>query len=478
MTDLLPDHAFTDFPTAFHGPVHRPGQPGYAAARSIWNMRTAHHEPALIAQAADRDDVVTAVRYAYDKGVPIAVRGGGHGIDALAMPDKALVLDTSLLKGISVEPRTRQATIEAGVLLGEMDAATQEHGLVVPAGVVSDTGAVGLTLGGGIGHLTRRLGATVDNVLSIEAVTADGRVVTATATSEPELFWGLRGAGHNLAVATSVTYQAHPVGPQVMSGLMVYSADDGPAVFAGIDAALAESPRELAVSLIALAAPPLPGLPDALVGTPVLVALIVWTGELARYDDAMRSTRELADPLADLVEPASWVRTNSIVDPFEPAGRRQHLLGGYLPAVDADLGRRIFEQVAAAPAVPGGPPSCLITLPVLGGALFDADEDSCAFSRVGAEWLYEVSAHWDSPDDDPAYVGWVAETDALFGPAASASAYVNLSGERDDRWLRGAYGSPAKWERLVELKRTWDPDNRFAYNKNILRAAAQSTDAS
>ncbi|MGW3149515.1 FAD-binding oxidoreductase [Streptomyces sp. NPDC001177] len=440
--------------------------------KQIWNMRHGDHRPALIAQAIDSDDVVLAVDFARSHSMSIAVRSGGHGVDCTAMPHNALVIDTSLMKDVSVDPHTGRTTIQAGVLLGEMDAATQEHGFVVPAGVVSDTGAAGLTLGGGIGHLTRRFGATVDNLLSVDVVTMDGRKLTASAADNADLFWGLRGAGHNLAIATSFTYQAYKVGPDVMSGLLVYSADDAVSVIAGLDEAMARAPRTLSIALLALAAPPLPQLPSQLIGTPILVGLVVYTGPLEGYDTAMEGIRALATPVADLVGPSTWREANSLVDRFEPPGRRQHLEGGYMPKLSADVARIALERIASSPASDSQMPSCLITFPILGGALHDADEDSTAFSRTGAAWLYEVSAQWDLSASDEEYVGWVTDTMTAFAPHATTNCYVNLTADRGGPWLRGAYGTPEKWERIVALKRAWDPDNRLSHNKNVLRALA------
>lgn len=472
MTTELSPRTFDDLPAAFKGPTYRPGDDGYPDVRQIWNMRRGGEMPALIAQALDVDDVVTLVRYAVAKDVPIAVRGGGHGIDGAAMPDGALVVDTSRMKGISVDPETGRTTIQAGVLLGEMDAATQEHGYAIPAGVVTDTGAAGLTLGGGIGSLTRRFGATVDSLLSVDLVAMDGRVITASADSNEELFWGMRGAGHNLGIATSLTYQAHKVGPEVVSGLLVYSADDAVPLFSGLDAALARSPRDLTVALLVLPAPPLPGLPDTMIGSPIVVSLVVYTGALEQYETAMTALRELATPLADMVAPSTWVQANSIVDPFEPSGRRYGLGGGYMAALNADVARIAVEAIATSPAPTPGLPSCLLTFPALGGALFDRDEDATAFSRTGAAWLYETAAQWDSSSRDEEYTQWIDKTMAALAPHASKNAYVNLTADRGPEWLRGAYGSPEKWDRIVELKRTWDPDNRLSYNKNVLRAIA------
>ncbi len=471
-TDHTSD-AVADFPAEFRGAVHRPGEAGFISARQIWNMRRDGDQPALIVQPLDVEDVVAAVRYAVRRNISIAVHSGGHGIDGTAMPDGALVIDNSRLKSITIDPATARVTIEAGVRLGELDAATQEHGLVVPAGVVTDTGAAGLTLGGGIGHNTRRFGATVDHVVSIEIVTADGRVVTASADHEPELFWGLLGAGHNLGIATSFTYQAHKLGPQVMSGLVIFGADDAPNVFENVDEVMAHSPRELAVALLVMLAPPLPGLPEHVRGTPILGALVVYTGELDSYQSAVSGFLGMATPLVDMVAPCSWLEANSFVDRFEPPGRRRHMIGGYLPKLNAEIATIAIDAIARSPRPKNRLPACLITLPILGGALFDRDEDSTAFSRAGAEWIIEVASSWDEGADDATYAPWADETFALLESRLASNAYVNLTSDRGPAWLRQAYGSAEKWERIVALKRAWDPDNRLSYNKNVTRAVEE-----
>ncbi|MBS1895326.1 MAG: FAD-binding oxidoreductase [Actinobacteria bacterium] len=465
-----------EFSTSFKGSVFRPGDGGYEEARQIWNSRRDDQRPALITRATDADDVVAAVRLAAAEDLSIAVRGGGHGVDCTAMADGALVVDLSLMKRIEVDPRSAQVTIEGGVLLGEMDAATQLHGLVVPAGTVSETGAGGLTLGGGIGHLTRRYGATVDNLISVEVVTVDGRKLTVSASSSPELFWGLRGAGHNLAVATSFTLQAQPVGPDVMSGVIVYSADQAVSYIDAIDEAMTKAPRDLSIPLVMLPAPPLPGLPEEMIGSPVLLALVIYTGELDDYESAMRPVREIAEPLADMVKPSTWVEANSLVDPFEPSGRRYHSGGGYVPKLSAEVARIALDRLAAAPPPSGPATGCMITFPMLGGALLDRDEDATAFSRLGAEWLFEAIAMWDRPDADGDYMDWAAGTVAALSPYMSTSAYVNLSADRGPDWLRGIYGPAEKWDRIVALKREWDPDNRLRHNKNVSRAAEAGAD--
>lgn len=462
--------AFADFPSSFKGVALRPQDEGYAAARELPNARWIDRVPALIARATDADDIVTAVNYAVEKDVSIAVRSGGHAIDGHAMPHDAFVIDTSLMKQIQVDPETGVTTLQAGVLLGEMDAATQAHGYVVPAGTVSETGAAGLTLGGGIGYLTRRFGATVDNLLSVDVVTMDGRKLTCSPNENAELFWGLKGAGHNLAIATSFTYQAHKVGPEVMSGLIIYPIDAAVPILGQIDEVLANSPRELTIYPVVLPAPPLPGLPEQMIGVPIFVLIIVYTGALDAYESAMAATRSLGQPLADMVHPSSWMEANSILDVLAPPNRRQWSRGGYLGGMTAEIGQVVVERAMNTPAPTGPGPSVAVAFPLLGGALFDADEDSCAFSRIGAEWLWETLGQWDPVEADAEYEAWVDGTMDALSPYSLKNGYVNLSTDRGAEWLRGLYGSEEKWKRIVALKQQWDPDNRLSHNKNIIRA--------
>jgi FAD/FMN-containing dehydrogenase len=470
---LRTSNNFEDFPATFSGPVFRPNDVGFDQVRSIWNMRL-DGRPSLIVRPRNVNDVVAAVRYASHNEIPLAIHSGGHGIDAMAMPDGALVIDNSLLKDISVDEATGRVTMQAGVRLGELDATCQKYGLVVPAGVVTDTGAAGLTLGGGIGHNIRRFGATVDNVLSIDIVTADGQIVTASAEENPELFWGLRGAGHNLGVATSFTYQGHKLGPQVMSGLLAFSVADAPRVFDGIDAVMAEAPRELAITFMVVPAMPEPGVPEAMVGQTIVTALVVYTGELDAYGDAIAGVLSLATPFMNAVRVTSWLEANSIVDVFTPPGRRYHMIGGYLPGLSAGIAHIAIDAVSSSPRQTPLRPACSLTFPILGGKLLDAAEDSTAFSREGAEWLFEVTAQWDNPDEDGKYMPWVVETMAALQPSVATNAYTNLSSDRGAEWLRGAYGSGEKWDRIVRLKEEWDPKNLFSFNKNVARAAKSS----
>ncbi|CAN7152217.1 FAD-binding oxidoreductase [Trinickia sp. LjRoot230] len=465
--------AFPDFPSpGFKGVVVRPGDIGYAEAREIPNARHAARQPALIARCLDADDIVMAVKYCADHDEAIAIRGGGHAIDGHAMPHDAFVIDTSLMKQVEVDPLTGITTIGAGVLLAEMDAATQKYGYVVPSGTVSTTGAVGLTLGGGIGYLTRRFGMAVDSLLSIDVVTVDGRKMRASENENAELFWGMRGAGHNLAIATSLTYQAYRVGPEVMSGLIVYPIESAVPVLSQIDKIMLAAPRELTIFPVVLPAPPLPGLPPQMVGVPIFVLIVVYSGELSAYEEAMTGVRLLGQPLADMVHPSSWVQANSILDVLAPPGRRQHSRGGYLAAITPEIAQIVVDRVSNAPAPTGPGPSVAVAFPCLGGANFDFDEDSAAYSREGAYWLWEVLGQWDVPEKDAEYDSWVDGVMNALNPHSLRNGYVNLSTDRGAKWLRNLYGSANKWERICALKAEFDPHNRLRHNKNIARAQA------
>ena len=473
MSQTTASKTFSDFPPpGFKGIVLRPGDPGYAEARALPNARYATRQPALIARCHDIEDVAMAVGYCAGRNEPIAIRGGGHAIDGHAMPHDALVIDMSLMKRIQIDPETGITTIEAGVLLGEMDAATQQHGYVVPSGTVSGTGAAGLTLGGGIGYLTRRFGMTVDNLLSVDVVTVDGRRLRASEQENAELFWGLRGAGHNLAIATSFTYQAHKVGPEIVSGLIVYPIEAAVPVLSRIDEVMLAAPRELTVYPVILPAPPLPGLPPQMIGAPIFVLIVVYTGESTKYEEAIAAVRPLAQPLADMVHLSSWLEANSLLDVLAPPGRRQHSRGGYLAAITPEIARTAVELVTHAPAPTGHGPSVAIAFPCLGGANFDVAEDAMAYSREGAYWLWEVLGQWDTADKDAEYEGWVDSVMNALNPHSLRTGYVNLSTDRGAEWLRNLYGSPRKWERICALKAAFDPCNLLSYNKNIARAEA------
>lgn len=465
---------FSDFPSAFRGTTFRPGDAGYRDARTIWNCRTADATPAFIAQCTDVEDVVAAVRYASDRDLPFAIRSGGHSMDGSGAPDGAFVVDLSRLKAIEVDPQTGVVRAGAGILLGEIDAATQLHGLVVPSGTVTTTGVAGLALGGGLGFNTRRFGMTVDNMLACDLVTVDGQRVRASVDENPELFWGLRGAGHNLGVVTSFEFQAHPVGPQVYSGMIVYPIDQAETIMTKLDAHLANASRALTVDPVLLPAPPFPFLPESLVGTPILIQIVVYTGDLAEADATIEALAALGTPVANTVGPSTWLEANSILDMISPPGRRNYSRGGYVAGLTQPLIARFIEQISKAPAPDGPPMSAAIAIQALSGAFHDFDEDSVAFSRTGTQWLWEALVAWDNPARDDDFLNFTADVLAATKPYLLSNSYVNLVAHQGEEWLRGLYGSEQKFRRLQELKSRWDPRNLLRFNKNIAPVALTS----
>jgi len=460
--------SFADFPSSFSGQLFRPGDSGYAEARKIFNCITDDEDPALIVRCANEEDVVIAAGYASARGEPIAVRSGGHSSDASAMPGGALVIDLSAMTQITVDVAGRTARAQAGVLLGDFDAATQAHGLATTAGTVSTTGLAGLTLGGGVGYLMRRYGATVDNLLACDVVTVDGRRVRASEQENPELFWGLRGAGHNLGIVTAFEYRLHEVGPEVVNGLIIYPLDQAAEVFAGVREIMKDASRDLMVHACLLPLPPLPPIPAEAHGMPVAILIATFCGDLEQADSAIAPLASLGQPLANVIEHKSYLEAQALLNVLAPPGRRMFARGAHMSELSDEAVAVAIGRSAAPPAPTGPGPSSAIIFWCLGGALDDVDEDAMAFSREGASWMWEAIGQWDPADKDAEFKAWVDGVLGDLAPYSRANGYVNLTVDQGPDWLAGLYGSPAKYERLVKLKTEWDPDNLLRFNKNIL----------
>ncbi len=463
----IPD--LSDIESEFKGEILRPGTPAFGESRYIFNTRWVGRDPALIVKPKNTEEVASVMRYASARGIPVGIRsGGGHGVDGSAMPEGQLVIDLSAFKDIEFDLETLQVTLGPGVVLGEMDTASEAHGLVVPAGTVSNTGVAGLALGGGVGYNMRRFGATVDSMLSCEVVTADGRVVTASKTENPDLFWALRGAGHNYGVVTSLTFQAHKAGPIVGGGAVIYHLEDAPAVLKKLREYMKTAPRELSMIAALVPTPPMPGVPEEYYGVVKMSLLTVYTGDLANLDSVVGELAALGTPAAVAVQPMPWHIVNSILDEAAPYGRRVHTRGGYFEALTDEIIEITTSRAAIAPPpeVPG--PSTVQNIWFMGGAISeDFDEDSVSFSREGAGIFWESVAQWDSPENDDTFAAWVDGNGDTLQPLMLGNGYCNLTTDRGPEWLSRLYGKPAKWERLVDLKTKWDPQNLFRFNKNI-----------
>ena len=446
---------------SLRGPVIGPDDEGYEAARAIWNGAI-DRRPACIARCTGVADVVAAVRFARERDLLVAVRSGGHGVGGHAVCDDGLVIDLSPMKGIRVDPAAQTARAEAGVLWGELDRETQLNGLATVGGIVTHTGIAGLTLGGGIGWLTRKLGATVDNLLSVDLVTAEGELLTASGEENPDLFWGIRGGGGNFGVVTSFEYRLHRVGPTVLAGPIFHPLDDAREVLAFYREFIAAAPDELTTIFELSVAPPLPFLPEDVHGKPIVMVGACYAGTAEDGVAVVRPLKELGTPIVDLLEPQPYLALQSMFDPFVPHGWHRYWKSVELPPLTDDAIDTLVEHAAAFTS----PKSYCIVFQ-LGGALARAGEDETAFSQRDAAHNVNINAVWT--EDDPEgerHVAWARDFFSAMQPHAGGRVYVNFLGDEGAERVRQAYGD-RQYERLVELKRAYDPTNFFRLNQNI-----------
>jgi FAD/FMN-containing dehydrogenase len=452
--------ALAPFSEAFQGEIVLPGSAGYDAARIVWNGMI-DRRPAIVARCEGLDDIARAIRFARDQGLPIAVRSGGHSVGGFSTCDDGLVIDLSLMRGVRVDPERRTAQVHGGTLLGDLDREAQAFGLACPVGVVGHTGVAGLTLGGGMGRLQRRFGFTIDNLLSVDLVTADGELLHVSESEHPDLFWGMRGAGPNFGVVTSFEFRLHEVGPDVVQGTIAFPAVRAHEIADRFREYLDTAPDEEALSFgFATATEDDPSLPPELVGQPVVVVGATHSGAPEDAAEVLRPLRD-ASPLFDTFEVRPYLEVQALADEEMAWGKRFYMKGGFLAALSegfVDLG---LEQITVAPG-----DGCWIGLWAQGGAIARVADDAMAFTGREAPFWLGIEAAWDDPSLDETHRIWGRVTMDSLTPFTAAGHYVNDMVETGDDVARGVYG-PAKYDRLVELKRAYDPDNVFRLNQNI-----------
>jgi FAD/FMN-containing dehydrogenase len=452
--------AIQAFRARTRGPVLEPHDEGYDAARKVWNGLINRY-PALIARPLDEDDVAGAIEFARAQHLPLAVRGGGHSVAGFGTCDGGLVIELSLMKGISVDPAARTARAQPGLTWSEFDQATQAHGLATTGGLVSTTGVAGLTLGGGIGWLMRQHGLTVDNLLSAELVTADGRRVTASASENPELFWGLRGGGGNFGVVTAFTYRLHPVGPTVFGGALFYPAEQAVALMRFYRDWVAGLPEELTSMMAFLTAPPAPFVPVPLQGTSMVAIALCYTGPLERGPELVAPLRAAMPPAIDLAGPLPFVGLQTMFDASAPHGILSYWKTEYLPALSDDAVAVLVEGARQMPA-----PFAAIHLHHVEGAVRRAPGGPTAYANRNAPFVLNIVGLWMDPAQTEANQRWVREFWQAVRPFGTGAAYLNFLGEEGEDRVRAAYDE-ASYARLQELKRRYDPTNLFRINQNI-----------
>lgn len=448
-----------DLRASFRGELICPADAGYDVHRRVWNGSIDRH-PALIARCTGVADVLAAVRFARKHELLTAVRGGGHSFPGLSVCDDGLVIDLGPMKGIRVDPEARTVRVQAGVQIGELDRETQEFGLAVPAGIVSDTGVAGLTLGGGTGWIMRQYGLTIDNLRSVDLVTADGSYVKASDTKNSDLFWGVRGGGGNFGIVTEFEFRLSPIGPQVMAGPVYWLMDDAPKVLRFYRDWVADCPDELMTIVAQRKAPALPDIPAELAGKPVLIVLTCYAGPVEDGERVLRPLRSFGSPVLDLCMPKPYVLHQQTFDPSFQRGHWYYVRACDVAALNDDIidimteyGRRIASPITS------------IALWQMGGAVARVGKDETAFHGRDAGFAFNINGNSESAEGFEAERQWAREYWSALQPYHT-SVYVNFLMEEGEERIRQAYGGD-KYDRLKALKRKYDPTNFFRLNQNI-----------
>jgi FAD/FMN-containing dehydrogenase len=458
-TAHVPEAAVARLAASFRGELLRPGDAGYDDARTRWNAMI-DRRPGLIARCRGEQDVAAVVGVAREHGILLSVRGGGHNIAGNAVCDGGIMLDLSLMRAVHIDPEARTARVDAGCTLADFDAAAQAHGLATPLGINSTTGVAGLTLGGGFGWLSRRLGLTVDNLRGARVVTADGAIQQASANENAELFWALRGGGGNFGVVTSFEYALHPVGPEVLSGLVIHPLAKGRDVLRFYREFAPSAPEALATWFVLRLAPPLPFLPEEWHGKPVVVLACCYAGDLAEGERVLAPLRGFGTPLADVIAPTPFAAWQTALDPLLTPGMRNYWKSHDFRELSDGLIDVLLDFAGRIPD-----PQTDIAFAQLGGAIGRVPPAATAYGHRDAEYAINVHGRWADPAKDVECIAWARQLFQACAPFSTGSVYVNfLTAEETDR-VRVAFGP--NYDRLVELKRRYDPTNLFRMNQNI-----------
>ncbi|MER6315019.1 FAD-binding oxidoreductase [Streptomyces sp. NPDC001581] len=447
---------------SFRGRQVQPGDPSYDEDRRIWNG-SVDRSPALIAYCTGVADVIDAVRFAAASGLPLAVRSGGHSFPGQSVCDDGIVIDLSPMRGIRVDPEARTVRAQAGVLLGELDRETQAFGLAVPAGIVTHTGLAGLTLGGGIGWLMRKYGLTIDQLLSVDLVTADGTFLKASADENPDLFWGVRGGGGNFGIVTEFEFRLNPLGPVVLAGPVVWPMAESARLLRFYREWITDVPDELTTAIVHRKAPAVDYVPPELRGKPVVMVVCCYAGPVEEGQEVLRPLRESGTgtaPVLDLCAPKPFTEHQAMFDPSFPHGRWY-----YFKSCDVDrLTDEVIDRTAEHAARIVSP---LTAFPIfqLGGAIARVGEDETAFGGRGAGHTFNINGTTEGADGFEAERTWARGLWSALAPHHTG-VYSNFLMEEGEGRVEQAYGAQ-KYRRLRELKRRYDPGNLFRLNQNI-----------
>ena len=447
----------------FSGVVLEPGDEDFETARLIWNGDI-QRRPAVIARCTGTADVLAAVRSARERELPIAIRGGGHAVAGHAVCDGGLVIDLSAMTGVRVDPLAGTVRAQGGCLWRHVDHESQAFGMAVTGGIVTHTGIGGLTLGGGIGHLMRRFGLTIDSLVSCDLTTADGELLVASADEHPDLFWGLRGGGGNFGVVTSFEYQLHHLGPAVLAGVLAWPMAEAGDVLRFFRDFMADAPDEVGIMANLRLAPALPVFPDELQGRPIVALIVCYAGPVDEGEQMLRPLREFKAPALDTVGPKPYVAHQAMFDPAYPHGRHYYWKAWKLPPLTDGAIDVIVQQAAAITS-----PLSAIPIFTLGGAVARVDDAATAFTGRSAAHDINFVASWLPDDPEPErHKAWARSAWEAMRPFAHG-VYVNFMSDEPAPHVQVAYGD-GKYAQLATLKNKYDPSNVFRFNQNIAPA--------
>jgi FAD/FMN-containing dehydrogenase len=442
------------------GPLFLPGEAGHEESRSVWNAMI-DRKPAVVARCRGVADVITCVQFARDNDMLLSIKGGGHNIAGLAAADGALMLDMSLMRGVWVDSRKKVAHAQAGCLLGDVDRETQVHGLAGVLGFVSATGIAGLTLGGGFGYLTRRWGWTSDNVVGMDLVTADARLVRASSDENADLFWGLRGGGGNFGVVTGIDYALYPVGPEVVGGVVAWPASEAPKVLELYRTLAEKAPPELTLVALMRPAPPAPWLPKDWHGKPIIALLACCSGRPEDGEKLVAPIKSFGKPIGDVLVRRPYAQMQSLLDATQPKGRRYYWKSEYLPRIEPAL----CEKAMAHAATIRSPHSAVILFQIA-GALNQLEEGHSPVGNRDARYVLNITSAWEKADEDRANIEWTRKAWEDMKRFSTGGTYVNFLTE-DESAERIATALGKGLGRLAEVKAKWDPGNMFRTNRNV-----------
>ncbi len=455
----LKEDTLSNLKSGLRGRMLTPGVPEYDEARTVWNGMI-DRRPAVIIRCANADDVVKAVRLASEHSLLVSVRGGGHNIAGNAVCDGGLMIDLSFMKSVKVDPAKRTAHVDPGVTLGGLDEATQAFSLATPVGINSTTGVAGLTLGGGFGWLSRPLGLTIDNLISADVVIAPGKLIKASESENADLFWGIRGGGGNFGVVTSFEFRLHPVGPEVLAGLIVHPLDAAKDVLRFYRDFIKGTPEEFVCWFVLRKAPPLPFLAPEWHGKEILVLAACYSGKIEDGERIAKPLRSFGKPLADVIGPTPFTGWQKVLDPLLAPGMRNYWKSHDFRELSDGL---IDVFIAHARRIPD--PQTEIAFAQLGGAVSRVPHEATAYTHRDAQFVLNVHGRWEDPAKDSACISWARELFQAAAPFATGGVYVNFMTQEEHDRVQAAYGS--NYDRLVKLKNKYDPTNLFRVNQNI-----------